>query len=294
MAALASWLDARAHGGHWLVRIEDVDTPRCVAGADTAILAQLAQCGMSSDAPVVWQSQRSAHYNAALDALVAAKLAYPCSCSRQDIELATQDSPRERGAAAVYPATCRAKPTQPDRPLAWRLRTDFDAVLMKNRLLVTESIDVDATDIIVNWPDRRNGFQWPSRQNITQSVGDFVLKRADQLWAYQLAVVVDDGAQGITHVIRGEDLADNTARQIWLQHALQLPTPQYWHTPLVLGHDGEKLSKQNGAQAIDTAHTAQALAHLSRAARHLGLQTSARASVAQSLHAWVQEWSLAK
>lgn len=233
VAALASWLDAKAHGGQWLVRIEDVDTPRCVPGVDQVILAQLAACGLHPDEPPVWQSQRSPLYQAALEQLLRLGQAYPCGCTRRDIAqaLATAGQPKPRHGELVYPGTCRTglhgKPAR-----ATRLRT----------------CAADGSDIHLAWNDRRLGAQ---AQNITQAVGDFVLHRADGLWAYQLAVVVDDAQQGITHVVRGKDLADNTARQALLQRALGLPTPSYLHTPLVLGGSGEKLSKQTGAQALN-------------------------------------------
>jgi glutamyl-Q tRNA(Asp) synthetase len=263
VAALASWLDARAHGGAWLVRIEDVDTPRCVPGADRQILAQLAACGMVSDEPPLWQSTRSAAYQAALDALIAQGAVYPCGCTRKDIDdaLAAQGVAHQRFGERVYPGTCRSglagKPAR-----AWRLR-------------------VEGT---VSWRDRRLG---PQRQDLAQAVGDFVLKRADGLWAYQLAVVVDDAAQGITDVVRGEDLADNTARQIALQRTLGQPTPRYLHTPLVLAADGHKLSKQNGAAALELADP---VAALQAAGRVLGLPPLAADSVpawlAQAVPAW--------
>lgn len=241
VAALASWLDARAHGGQWLLRIEDVDTPRTVAGADQHILQQLAACGLHPDAPPTWQSVRTTHYEAALTQLQNAGLAYPCTCSRKDIEtaLARQGHTRTRHAELVYPGSCRVQVQHPmARAQAWRLRTDRPGASH------------------IDWHDRLLGAQ---AQNVSQSVGDFVLRRADACWTYQLAVVVDDAAQGVTHVVRGADLADNTARQIWLQQCLGLPTPQYLHTPLVLGADGHKLSKQNGAQALDVAEPLQAL-----------------------------------
>jgi glutamyl-Q tRNA(Asp) synthetase len=268
VAALASWLDARAHGGVWLVRIEDVDTPRCVAGADAQVLAQLAQCGLLPDEPPVWQSQRGAHYAAALDALRAIGRVYPCGCTRRDIALALDASGqgKPRHGELVYPGTCRhglhGKPPRATRVL---------------------SCDADEADIVIDWHDRRLGAQ---RQNLTQAVGDFVLHRADGLWAYQLAVVVDDARQGITHVVRGEDLADNTPRQIHLQRLLGLPLPQYLHTPLVLGANGEKLSKQNGAAALDLADPARAL---HAAATTLGLQPSS-SSHAALLADCVAQW----
>ena len=232
VAALASWLDARAHGGRWLVRIEDVDTPRCVAGSGTAILAQLAACGLDPDAPAVWQSARGGLYQAALDSLVKQGWAFACGCTRRDIETALQAQglARERHAERAYPGTCRDGP-KGKAPSAVRL-------------LAADSTQRPLQALELEWFDRRLGRQ---HQNVTSEVGDFVLKRADGLWAYQLAVVVDDAEQGVTHVVRGEDLADNTPRQIHLQHALGLPTPTYLHTPLVLGVNGDKLSKQNGA-----------------------------------------------
>jgi glutamyl-Q tRNA(Asp) synthetase len=270
VAALASWLDARAHGGQWLLRIEDVDTPRCVPGADLAILQQLAGCALEPDGSVLWQSQRNCAYQSALDALVQKGWAYPCGCSRKDIETAIEVSQAPsvaRHQAAVYPGTCRqglnGKPAR-----AWRL--DVQAV--------QTALGLPA---LTRWTDRRLG---PQQQNVCQEVGDFVLRRADGLWAYQLVVVVDDAAQGISHVVRGQDLADNTARQILLQRALALPTPHYLHTPLVLGDNGEKLSKQNGALALDLKQPMQAL---NAAAQALGLpRQPEHTPVNQALSHW--------
>ena len=251
VAALASWLDARAHAGQWLVRIEDTDTPRCVPGADALIMQQLAACGLSPDAPPLYQSQRGSGYQTALDTLMAAGLAYPCACSRRDIEqaLVASGQARARHQELRYPGSCR-EGLHGRRTRAWRLLTqnfmsNRPAAPTKQALIAPEFI----ADQMLYWQDRRLGLQ---QQNVGQTVGDFVLKRADGLWAYQLAVVVDDGAQGITDVVRGEDLADNTARQILLQRALGLPLPRYLHAPLVLAADGEKLSKQNGAVPLDT------------------------------------------
>ncbi|HSN32328.1 MAG TPA: tRNA glutamyl-Q(34) synthetase GluQRS [Ideonella sp.] len=227
-AALASWLDARAHGGRWLVRIEDVDTPRCVAGAGERIPAQLAGCGLVPDEAPWRQSARDRAYQAALDDLLARGLAYPCGCTRREIEGALAG--RARHAERVYPGTCRnglhGKPAR-----AWRVRTDAP----------------DGGDLVVRWHDRRLGEQV---QNLTREVGDFVLRRADGLWTYQLAVVVDDAAQGVSDVVRGEDLVDSTPRQIHLQRLLDLPMPRYLHTPLVRAADGAKLSKGHGARAV--------------------------------------------
>ena len=274
-AALASWLDARAHGGQWLLRIEDVDTPRCVPGVDAAIVAQLAACALLPDEPPQWQSARGAHYEAALARLVGEGWAYPCGCTRADIEraLAQQGRVRERHGDLVYPGTCRdGLHGKPARAL---------------RLRVTPSIDAPTAPLDIAWHDRRLGAQ---HQCVSDAVGDFVLKRADGLWAYQLAVVVDDAAQGITHVVRGEDLADNTPRQIHLQRALGLATPSYLHTPLALGADGEKLSKQNGAVPVATGDP---LAALRDAARLLGVPAeggSVPELLASATAHWAARW----
>lgn len=271
VAALASWLDARAHRGRWLVRIEDVDAPRCAPGADDTILHQLAALGLLPDEPPVKQSSRSALYQAALDQLVREGHAYPCACTRRDIEqaLLALGSHHERHREWVYPGTCRhGLHGRPAR--AWRLRCG------------------DAQHpLVIDWLDRRLG---PQRQNVTEEVGDFVVRRADGLWAYQLAVVVDDAAQGITDVVRGEDLADNTPRQIHLQRLLAAPTPRYLHTPLVLDARGEKLSKQHGAPALDVGDP---VAALRAAAYTLGLPDLPTAPLAAWLEAAVAAWQAA-
>lgn len=267
VAALASWLDARAHRGTWLVRIEDVDHPRCVPGADAEILRQLATCGLLPDEAPTWQSRREPLYQAALDRLVAQGDAYPCACSRKDIEVALRAQGRERprGGELVYPGTCRGG-LHGQEPRAWRFRV---------------------ADGVVPWTDRRLGVRL---QDVAHEVGDYVLQRADGLFAYQLAVVVDDGAQAITHVVRGEDLADNTPRQLLLQRALGLPRPAYLHAPLVLGANGEKLSKQNGALALDVSDPAAAVVS---AARTLGLAVvhgDLGDVLAAAVGQWRQRW----
>lgn len=274
VAALASWLDARAHQGRWLVRIEDVDTPRCVPGADLRILEQLALCGLIPDEAPLWQHQRGDAYQGALDALIGQGWAYPCGCSRKEIE-AAQSQAVARHQAAIYPGTCRSG-LNGKTARAWRL----------NVQAVQQALKLPA---LTAWTDRRLGTQSEEvSQNVSEAVGDFVLRRADGLWAYQLAVVVDDAAQGISHVVRGEDLADNTARQIVLQHALGLPSVQYLHTPLVLGANGEKLSKQNGAQALDLSNP---LSSLTAAAQALGLSAAPHGSIHQALQQWQQDWA---
>ena len=289
VAALASWLDARAHDGRWLVRIEDVDTPRCVPGADELILRQLATCGLVPDEPPLWQSTRSALYQRALDQLVAQGDAYPCACSRKDIEdaQAALGHARERHAALPYPGTCRrGLHGRPAR--SWRFNV---ADFQKKQPLAQEGQAPEAINSIANqpvhWQDRRLG---PQQQDVASAVGDFVLRRADGLWAYQLAVVVDDADQGITDVVRGEDLADNTPRQILLQRALGAARPRYLHTPLVCGENGEKLSKQNGARALDLADPLKVLVD---AARVLGLpppSTMHNPCISDALTPWVAAW----
>ncbi len=269
VAALASWLDARAHGGRWLVRIEDVDTRRCPPGTDQLILDQLAQCGLIPDEAPVWQSARVERYAQALQQLQAAGWAYPCGCSRKDI--AALAAPQARHGELIYPGTCRhglnGKP-----PRAWRLLSTADQAGTK--------------PLHIDWQDRRLG---PQTQHLDAEVGDFVLKRADGLWAYQLAVVVDDAEQGITDVVRGADLADNTPRQIRLQQLLGLQVPRYFHAPLVLGANGEKLSKQNGAAALDLDNPVQAAQAVREAATHLGLRLQASSLpdlLAEGVRAW--------
>ena len=301
VAALASWLDARAHDGVWLIRIEDVDTPRCQVAHADRILAQLAACGLTSDEPPWWQSQRGAAYAAALDALVAAGHAYPCACSRRDIQQrnAALGLVQPRGGELVYPGTCRHG-LQGRSARAWRFAVP-DASDDRNSTPKSDEAPVNAsfsdTDSIaiasdafkseaddVCWRDRASG---PQHQQVASAVGDFVLRRADGLWAYQLAVVVDDAAQGITDVVRGEDLVDNTARQILLQRALGVPTPRYLHTPLVFGDNAEKLSKQNGALPVGES---QPLAVLGAAAAVLGLSATHASCPADALSGWVGEW----
>ncbi|CAG4922344.1 tRNA glutamyl-Q(34) synthetase GluQRS [Paraburkholderia gardini] len=245
VSALASWLDARAHGGTWLVRIEDVDAPRTVPGAAQDILATLARFGMHADEPPVWQSERSERYQQVFAQLEDGGFVYPCGCTRREIADSLLHA-HARHTTLAYPGTCRdglhGKPAR-----AWRLKVP----------------DGDAA--IITFNDAWQGLQ---TQNLATEVGDFVLKRADGQWAYQLAVVTDDADAGITHVVRGADLLDSTARQIYLQRCMGAATPSYLHVPVVTNELGEKLSKQTGAIALDTDNP---LAALHAAAAHLGL-----------------------
>ncbi|WP_018230422.1 tRNA glutamyl-Q(34) synthetase GluQRS [Methyloversatilis universalis] len=238
VAALASWLDARATGGRWLLRIEDVDEPRCSPAAADTIVRQLDALGLHWDGEVVWQSRRSALYRAALDALIARGAAYGCACTRRDLEA----QPLASDGARRYPGTCRDRAGV--EPRAWRLRVPPGELAFDDRMLGRIAVDVAA------------------------DAGDFVLWRADGYCAYQLAVVVDDADQGVTHVVRGADLLTSTPRQILVQRALGLPQPDYAHVPLVLDAHGEKLSKQTRAQALELENARADLAEALTFLRH--------------------------
>jgi glutamyl-Q tRNA(Asp) synthetase len=267
VAALASYLDARAHGGRWLIRIEDIDEGRAVPGAAETILAQLDWLGMHSDGDIVWQSRRKHLYQAAREQL--ADHVYGCGCNRREIA----DSRLGVGpdGAAIYPGTCRhgLAPGREARSL---------------RLRVPES----GGDVIA-FTDR---FAGPVSQRLALESGDFVLKRADGYWAYQLAVVVDDAAQDVTDIVRGADLLDSTPRQIYLQRLLGAPTPRYLHVPVVRNANGEKLSKQTGALAVQPGGgEAAAVAVLLDAARFLGLHLATVASQAAFWQEAVPTWA---
>jgi len=228
VAALASHCDARHHGGAWLVRIEDVDEPRSRAGAEDAILRTLAAYGMRWDGEVVRQSERTARYASALERLVAQRAAYPCACTRAELAAAPAGPIGEH----VYPGTCRdgvAPGNAARAQRSWRVRVDGP-----------HGGAVEFADAL----------QGRVRQDLPRDVGDFVVRRADGLFAYQLAVVVDDAEQGITHVVRGADLIASTPRQILLQRLLGLPTPSYLHVPVAIDPSGAKLSKQTGAAPL--------------------------------------------
>nr|WP_315477378.1 tRNA glutamyl-Q(34) synthetase GluQRS [uncultured Undibacterium sp.] len=247
VAAMASYLDAKAHQGEWLLRIEDLDFDRNVPGADEDIIASIQRCGMQWDGEITWQSQRTALYQKALDKL--GNHVFACSCSRKEIA----DSRLRAGLEdnQIYPGTCRNGIQNGKAARSFRLRV----------------ADGDAAHFHFN--DRLLGQQ---SQDISREVGDFVLKRADGFWAYQLAVVVDDAAQGINAIVRGADLLDSSARQIYLQQLLQLPTPSYLHVPVVINQAGEKLSKQTGALAFDKGDNDLLNEALLPAAQFLGLQ----------------------
>ncbi|CAD5378811.1 glutamyl-Q tRNA(Asp) synthetase [Pseudomonas sp. OF001] len=254
VAALASWLDARAAGGRWLLRMEDLDPPREVPGAQDAILRTLETYGFEWDGPVERQSDRHGAYAAAVADLLDRGLAYPCSCSRKQLE-----------GHAIYPGTCR----DAARPLA-------DAAI---RLRVP--------DAEYRFVDRVQGAY---AQNLAREVGDFIIRRRDGLYAYQLAVVLDDAWQGVTDIVRGADLLDSTPRQLYLQELLGLPQPRYLHIPLLLQPDGHKLGKSYRSPPLPAD---QAPALLARALRALGQQPPAgleQGSAAEVLAWGVRHW----
>ena len=242
VAATASYLDARAHQGSWLVRMEDTDGPRCRPQWATDILTTLAHFGFAWEEPVLYQSTRSTAYQHALTQLQ--PLLYPCTCSRKTLELAAAHTPP--GLEPTYPGTCRNAPANPAKPPSWRIRVPNTSFSFTDRL------------------------QGPHSANLTESPGDFILLRADGIWSYQLAVVVDDHAQSITHIVRGSDLLTSTPRQLFLQQTLRYATPSYLHLPVATSPAGEKLSKQTLAPAIDPR---QAVTQLLAALAFLGQPT---------------------
>lgn len=268
VAALASYLDAKAHGGSWLLRIEDVDEGRSVPGAAEAIIAVLQSLGMQWDGEIVWQSRRKALYQAAWERL--AGHGYPCGCNRREINDSRLAIAPD--GAAIYPGTCRHGLGVGKTMRSLRVRVPDPAN------------DAD----LISFIDRAAG---PRSQHLASDSGDFVLKRGDGYWAYQLAVVVDDADQGVTDVVRGADLIDSTPRQIYLQRLLGVPTPRYLHVPVVRNADGEKLSKQTGAMAVAPANAADALAVLQQAAGFLGLQLPPATSAAHFWQAAVNAWA---
>jgi glutamyl-Q tRNA(Asp) synthetase len=237
VAALGSYLDARSSGASWIVRMEDLDLPRVQPDAAGEILATLERCGLDWDGPVLCQSERTGLYRAAFDRLVQAGAVYPCGCTRKEIA----DSGLALDGARIYPGTCREGIARGRAGRAFRVRTGHTPIEFVDRL------------------------QGPISQRVEREVGDFVLLRADGLFAYQLAVVVDDAEQRVTDVVRGADLLDSTARQIHLQRLLGFTTPTYLHLPVAVNQNGEKLSKQTGAPAVGPASLGPALAFLGHA-----------------------------
>jgi glutamyl-Q tRNA(Asp) synthetase len=266
LTALASYADARAQGGRWLVRMEDLDPPREMAGAADDILRTLEAFGFEWDGGVAYQSRRYDLYHEALGRLKAKGLVYPCDCSRKDWQAVA----RAGADGFVYNGCCAG--LDPQRALhktpAWRVRVP---------------------DEIIGFDDAVVGHY---AQNLAHDIGDFVLLRADGFWAYQLAVVADDAAQGITHIVRGQDLLVSTPRQLWLQRALDAPEPHYAHLPLLVNGAGQKWSKQTLAPALDLG-AREAL--LRQVMAYLQLPAAPEVGRPQDLLAWaVRHWDMAK
>lgn len=262
VAAVGSYLAAKHHQGKWLVRIDDLDTPRCIPGAADNILRTLEVYGLHWDEDIIYQSQRTDAYEEAFHRLKEAGAVYPCACSRKEIA----DSALQRGDELVYHGTCRNGIAQDKTARAWRVRIN---------------------DTTINFTD---GLQENITQNLATEVGDFIVLRADGLFAYQLAVVVDDATQGITHVVRGADLLYSTPRQIYLQNLLGLATPAYIHLPVAVNAQGEKLSKQTLARPVGNNNAASTL---SDALVFLSLQPPAalRLGTTEQILAWaVENW----
>jgi glutamyl-Q tRNA(Asp) synthetase len=244
VAAVGSYLDAKHHQGKWLVRIEDLDTPRTVKGAADEILGTLEAFGLHWDENIIFQSQRTAAYENAFHRLKEAGEVYPCACSRKEIA----DSALQHGDELAYPGTCRNGMPPGKTSRAWRVRSDI--LLPVRAELVEGSAGFDKLSPNGSIIELDDALQGRITQYLESEVGDFIVKRADGLFAYQLAVVVDDDAQGITDVVRGADLLYSTPRQVYLQQLLGLTTPAYMHLPVAVNAHGEKLSKQTLAQPV--------------------------------------------
>jgi len=268
VAAVGSYLDAKHHHGTWLVRIEDLDTPRCVAGAATDLLHTLDTFGLHSDEPVLYQSQRTAAYEQALQQLKHDDVVYPCCCTRKEIA----DSALHGIEGLVYPGTCRTGIPAGREGRAWRVRTNLNP----------SSIEFD------------DALQGLITQDLEREIGDFVVKRADGLFAYQLAVAVDDAFQGITHIVRGADLLASTARQIHLQRLQGSITPTYLHLPVAVNNNGEKLSKQTLASPVDVAHPVGTLLRVLSFLRQSPPADLANGDLQTVLDWAIQNWDAAK
>jgi glutamyl-Q tRNA(Asp) synthetase len=281
VAAVGSYLDAKHHHGVWLVRMEDLDTPRCVPGAVDNILRTLDAFGLHSDEPILYQSRRTAAYEEALNKLQVSGAVYPCCCTRREIA----DSALNGIEGPVYPGTCRLGIPVGREGHAWRVRTDITTSVRPE--LVEGQVGFDKLSpngLKIEFSDVLQGL---NIQYLESEIGDFVVKRADGLFAYQLAAVVDDAFQNITHVVRGADLLNSTPRQIYLQRLLGLPTPHYIHLPIAVNEVGGKLSKQTLAAPVDASQPAATLLRVLDF-----LQQPPQAQLADSDAKTVLDWAL--
>ena len=270
VTAIASYLEAKHHHGIWLVRMEDLDIPRTVLGAADDILQTLDLFGLHSDEPVIYQSQRTDTYQAALQQLKESGVAYPCICTRKEIA----DSATHGIEGAIYPGTCRSGTTSFKQTRTWRVYTNLPAPLdQEGQKKIKGKVEFD------------DALQSHIAQNLEQEIGDFVVKRADGLFAYQLAVVIDDEFQKVTNVVRGCDLLASTPRQIHLQHLLGLPTPHYMHLPIAVNLQGEKLSKQTLAPAV-SGHNAAAILIMALEFLHQNPPTELRGNSIEEILSW--------
>ncbi len=302
VAAVGSYLDAKHHHGTWLVRMEDLDTPRCVPGAADDILRTLEAFGLHSDEPVIYQSRRTAAYDETLHQLQASGAVYPCCCTRKEIA----DSALNGIEGPVYPGTCRHGIPAGREGRAWRVRTDIpsrhsgagrnpaiqnafdlnplDSGLRRNDDLLSMGGEIEFDDAL----------QGRIAQHLESEIGDFVVKRADGLFAYQLAVVVDDAFQGITHIVRGADLLASTPRQIHLQRLLGFPSPHYMHLPVAVNEAGEKLSKQTLAAPVDGSQAVATLLRVLEFLRQRPPANLAGSDVRTVLDWAIQNWDATK
>jgi len=265
VAAVASWLSARRANGRWLVRMEDIDTPRVIPGSADEILGALQRYGLEWDGEIVWQSRRIALYEDALARLREKHLVYDCACSRAELARAAS---APLGAEAVYPGFCRDGIAEGKAARAIRFRAPNEAI---------------------GFDDLLRGH---IEENVAEKTGDFVVRRADGLFAYQLAVVVDDADQGVTQVVRGADLLISTPRQIALQRALGYPTPEYAHVPLVVNPDGSKLGKRDGALPLPALDEVRVRETLAVALRHLGIEGMLEGSTREMLESALRSFAV--
>lgn len=264
LAAIASFLDAKANQGLWHLRIDDLDTPRNQSGATSRILRILESAALTWDGPVLFESRQIDRYYAAIEQLDAKDLLYFCTCSRKELSALAPDDTR----FGIYPGICRNNKHPRSEDYATRIRTN---------------------DSRIGFNDRLQGY---FEQNLAEEVGDFILRRRDRIFAYQLAVVIDDASQQVNQIVRGIDLIDSTPRQIYLHNLLGLSVPEYCHLPLVVDRDGYKLSKQNGARAVRESELSDVIYKVLRLLAHPAPKALKKAPPAELLQWGLENWDL--